>query len=122
MKQEPITQSIKKQLDGGCARLDRRIAERLETARRQALAHYPKQVAQRVTGLAVVDGWLDSHNLHPRAWSVWLSGTALLLALGGSIYWYQLDQQDDDIDVVLLADDLPLHAYVDNRFEQWLEH
>ena len=46
---------------------------------------------------------------------------ALLLALG---YWQYLEQQGadlGDIDAALLADDLPVNAYLDHRFDAWLK-
>ena len=40
----------------------------------------------------------------------------------GIIYWQSLQQGDEneDIDIMLLVDDLPINAYLDNEFEAWL--
>lgn len=121
MRQELDTTKVKHQLDAGLPSLDARVAARLGLARQAALARYPRAVARRVTGLSLVDGWLDRHDWHPSSLSVFTSGLVLLMGLAGAVYWYNLDQPDDDIDAVLLADELPLQAYVDNRFEQWLD-
>ncbi len=121
MRQGLDTTKIKQQLDAGLPSLDARVAARLGHARQAALARYPHAVARRVTGLSLVDGWLERHDWHPSSLSMLTSGLVLLMGLAGAIYWYNLYQPDDDIDAVLLADELPLQAYVDNRFEQWLE-
>ena len=44
---------------------------------------------------------------------------ALLFALG---YWQFSDTGSDvgDIDALLLADDLPVNAYLDHRFDAWV--
>lgn len=46
----------------------------------------------------------------------------LILGLAGITYWQQ-SQRDDgsDVDVALLAGDLPLHAYLDGGLETWLK-
>jgi hypothetical protein len=39
--------------------------------------------------------------------------------------WQMLPQPADDqadIDAALLTDDLPVHAYLDNHFAQWLKN
>ena len=45
----------------------------------------------------------------------------LLLGLLGTYFWLDHDAVDDDVDAILLADDLPLQAYVDHQFDKWLE-
>ena len=47
---------------------------------------------------------------------------ALLLGLLGADFGLDHDAADDEVDAILLADDLPLQAYVDHQFDKWLEH
>jgi hypothetical protein len=48
---------------------------------------------------------------------------ALLFAITGIIYWQTFQQSDEneDIDIMLLLDDLPVNAYLDDEFDAWLE-
>ena len=52
-----------------------------------------------------------------------LSLVALLLALAGVSYWQTLQYGDEneEIDILLLADDLPINAYLDNELDVWLD-
>ena len=38
-------------------------------------------------------------------------------------YWQTLQQGDEneEIDIMLLVDDLPVNAYLDNEFDAWLD-
>lgn len=48
---------------------------------------------------------------------------ALLLVLVSYTYWqsFQYSDENDEIDILLLADDLPINAYLDNDFDVWLD-
>ena len=48
---------------------------------------------------------------------------ALLLILVSYTYWqtFQYSDENDEIDILLLADDLPINAYLDNEFDVWLD-
>lgn len=47
----------------------------------------------------------------------------LLLILVSYTYWqsFQYSDENDEIDILLLADDLPINAYLDNEFDVWLD-
>jgi hypothetical protein len=47
----------------------------------------------------------------------------LLLGLMFVTYWQNTPEVNDvsEIDTHLLAEDLPLHAFIDNGFDTWLE-
>lgn len=104
-------------------RLDARVVERLRAARERALAR--RKAESRP--LPVL-GWAD--NVVGRfgglgGFSLRLLLPVALLVLGlAAIYSWQRDQRASDIeeiDALLLADDLPIDAYLDKGFEAWLK-
>jgi hypothetical protein len=106
-------------LDQG-AHLEPRIRERLRAARERALEH---SRPEREPAL----GWAD--NVLGRFGGVAGFSLRLLLplalALAGVVAIYQWQQNQRaaelvEIDAQLLADDLPIDAYLDRGFEAWL--
>ena len=98
-----------------------RVAERLRSARGQARA---LQRAERAGGLAwavnvlgTVGGW---SGLSLR---VVLPSLMLVLALGGVYTWQQKQRaaEVEEVDAALLTDDLPLDAYLDRGFQNYLK-
>jgi hypothetical protein len=94
------------------------IAQRLQQAREQALA---RQRAEPATALAwadnVIGGWggIALRVLLP---------LALLLGSGAALYAWQQNQRAaelEEIDAQLLTDDLPIDAYLDRGFQNWLK-
>lgn len=96
------------------------ISERLNSARRAALDR------QRATsaglslagiGREIEDFWF----LRGRAMMMTL---ALIALLGASDYWSECFRASEleDVDSALLSDDLPIDAYLDHGFDQWLKH
>jgi hypothetical protein len=47
---------------------------------------------------------------------------ALLFTIATVIYWQGLQPGDEneEIDIMLLVDDLPINAYLDDEFDEWL--
>ena len=107
------------------SRADARIAERLRAARERAIAHRkperePVLAWARSTALEVIGGFGGFGGFSIRL----LLPTALLVAGLVAIYSWQQEQGAADIeelDAQLLADDLPLDAYLDRGFEAWLK-
>jgi hypothetical protein len=114
-------------LDEGLARVDERVATRLQIARKAALAHAgsPRtahaMAVAGARGLGGIGGWRS-----------WLSGPRLWLAVGllavavSGVTLIDLgsDPEADpaaDLDLAILADDLPVTAYIDNGFDTWLK-
>lgn len=121
MNEKEFGRKISGELNAGLARLDGKVVSRLELARREALAAMGGPAKRRVTGFALVGGWLGrlDEGGHLRHLA---SGLALLACLGGAYVWLNNpnDTSDDDVDAILLADDLPPQAYVDHQFDKWL--
>ena len=98
--------------------VDRKTADRLFEARQNALAH--QQVVGARMGLAGV-GHVFADQILPH-------GRALVAIVGlvfGVIVvsaWNDVQKADElvEIDSALLADDLPINAYLDKGFQAWL--
>jgi hypothetical protein len=107
------------------ARVDARIAERLHAAREEALAQRkaerePALVWLRGAAAGVIRGFGGLGGFSVRL----LLPTALLVAGLIAIYSWQKEQRAADVealDAQLLADDLPIDAYLDRGFEAWLK-
>lgn len=96
-------------------------AERLRAAREQALS---RQRAE----LSPVLAWADNVAGSFGGWggfSMRLLVPLLALALGASaVYTWQQQQliaEVEEIDALLLTDELPLDAYLDRNFQNWLK-
>lgn len=119
MNEKHLGQEVKSALDEGLKGLDRQWVERLSAGRHAALAVYVQPLRRSAGVLASADGgMLGFGRGHARQW---LSLTALLLGLIGGYCWFDADGAEDEVDAILLADDLPLQAYVDHQFDKWLE-
>jgi hypothetical protein len=102
-----------------------RIAERLRAARERALerrriAHEPVLAWARGAEGGVAGGFGGAGGLSLRL----ALATTLLVAGLAAIYTGQRDQRAADVeelDALLLADDLPIDAYLDRGFEAWLK-
>ena len=103
------------------AQLEPRVAERLRAARELALARRKAEPASRLAwagGLVGRLGGLGGLSLR-LVLPVALLGVALT-----TIYGWQQNQkvaEFADIDSQLLADDLPIDAYLDKGFDAWLK-
>lgn len=96
------------------------VARRLAAARMRAL----EQQRAEVTGLA----WADNIVGRMGGWSGFalrvLLPIALLVGSGAALYsWQQnrLAAEVEEIDSQLLTDDLPIDAYLDRGFQNWLK-
>jgi hypothetical protein len=102
---------------GGNAEVDRR----LRAARELALS---RQRQERVPAFGLADNVLGRFG----SWSglaLYVVVPLVLLTLGGAgIYNWQLTQRIaelEEIDTQLLSDDLPIDAYLDRGFQNWLK-
>jgi len=118
MNENNLGRRAKASLDGALEKLDRQNLERLAQARHAALAVYASPLQRRAGVLAGGVGHVHDERSHARQW---VSLMVLLLGLLGTYFWLDHDAVDDDVDAILLADDLPLQAYVDHQFDKWLE-
>ena len=102
-----------------------RVAERLRAARERALerrriAHQPSLAIAGASAEGIIEGLGGTGGFSLR-----MTLAALLLVAGlAGIYKVQLDQRAaevEELDAMLLADDLPMDAYLDRGFEAWLK-
>ena len=127
MNEIRFANKIRQALNEG-ARVDARIAERLRAARERALdGRRVSPATELVPALAVrggaAPGGFGFGGVGGFSLRVLLP---LLLLVAGlvSIYSWQQDQRATDIealDAQLLTDDLPIDAYLDRGFENWLK-
>jgi hypothetical protein len=102
-------------------RLDAHKAERLRAAREQALARQRPEPAPVLV-------WADNMIGDMGGWSgisLRLLAPVAALAIGlSAIYTWQQNQriaEVEEIDAALLTDDLPIDAYLDRGFQNWLK-
>ena len=102
-------------------RLDASAAERLRAAREQALARQRPEPAP-------VLAWADNVVGGFGGWSgvslrVLLPLAMLITGLGGIYSWQQNQRaaEVEEIDAQLLTGDLPIDAYLDRGFQNWLK-
>lgn len=110
---------VRQILNGG--RLDAQSERRLQAARELALS---RQRPERAPALVWADNVLGRFG----GWTTGVLYAALSLALlaGGAagIYSWQQNQRIaelEEIDSQLLTDDLPIDAYLDRGFQNWLK-
>ena len=112
---------VRHHLNQGAEELDRKAAERLHTARRNALAH--QRAASAQLSLASMGHIVADVILPPARALIAIIG--LVAGVIGISVWndYQKAAEFEEIDSALLADDLPINAYLDKGFRAWLsEH
>ena len=116
-------------LDHSVADLKAGTAYKLQLARAEALARLadPKRAPATVAGRAVAGangtGTVSSgRGMGGRGW-LWL-GIALIVAAGFGYQQWQAYQQLNDIeetDAAILSSELPIDAYLDRGFQNWLK-
>lgn len=103
------------------AQVDAKVAERLKRARELALARQRPEPASAFA-------WADHALVRFGGWGGValrvLLPLAMLVASGIAIYVWQQNQRAaelEEIDAQLLTDDLPIDAYLDRGFQNWLK-
>ena len=97
-----------------------KVADRLREARTQALARQRPEPAPVLAWADNVMGDMGWGRLALRI----LVPLVLLIASGTAIYQWQQNQRAaevEEIDSLLLTDDLPIDAYLDRNFQNWLK-
>ena len=130
-REEEIGRAVKGYLDQGVVDLRSGIAYRLQQARAAALARAAEPASasdgllQHAHGLAGLGGTAGVPRderpllLRPR---VWLGIALLAAAIFGYQQWtaWQELEELEDLDAQILTSDLPIDAYLDRGFQQWL--
>jgi len=120
MNEHDLAKKIVRHLDYGAANLDSRLQYRLQTARQHALEAYAEP--RHSFGLAWTGHGHGGHHGHS-PFRAWAPLALLVLGLMFATYWQNTQEMNDvsEIDAHLLAQDLPVHAFIDNGFDTWLE-
>jgi hypothetical protein len=115
-------------LDTAAANVKAGTAYRLQLARQVALARLadPKQAAELRLGGAVGGNGSGTVSGGRGFWAngrVWLGIALIVAAVLGYQQWQAYQQLDDlaDTDAALLSSDLPIDAYLDRGFQNWLQ-
>lgn len=123
MNERDMAKKMTRYLNHGVNQLDRSVLERLQSARKQALAAHASP--QQVFGMAMAgngEGHAGHHGHGHFSPRFWISLAVLLLGLLIAFNWMEMnDSESDDVDATLLAEDLPVHAYLDSDFSKWLD-
>ena len=115
MKTEIDTHLIKGLLNLSTTILTPNTLEKLRNARTKALDH------QRSFSSVPVVAWMGGHtgkfNTHHTSKSMNWAVAALFVAclISGATFWhnYSTEHEISEVDLAILTDDMPLHAYVD---------
>jgi hypothetical protein len=129
--EDEVGKAIRRHLDQAAGDVRAGVTYRLQQARAAALARANATLVEaREQEVAPADGPRGGGGgsgggrrplfLQPRAW---LALGALVAALVGYQQWtaWQQMQELEDLDAALLASDLPIDAYLDRGFQQWLK-
>lgn len=121
MNEHDLAKKIVAHLDYGTSDLDSRLQYRLQAARQHALEAYARP--HHSFSLAWAHGGGSGHHRGHSPFRAWVPLMVLVLGLLFVTYWQTTQQMNDvsEIDAHLLAQDLPVHAFVDNGFDAWLE-
>lgn len=112
-------------LHSGARNVAPATAAKLRSARLEALRHFQEQ-REPAWRPAVAGGPSDAGGPgFPKRFSpthmLWAPLVAALLALAISAFWQDHRPDSDDLDVHLLAGDLPFEAFIDEDFREWLK-
>ncbi len=130
---EQFGRRIKGHLDHGTRAMRAGTAYRLQLARQQALARLEPQRATApalAPALAGAGGRIAQGGSGRNIWTtgkVWVGiGLIALAGIGYQGYQQWKTQQDlkdlEDMDAAILTSDLPIDAYLDRGFQNWLKH
>jgi Protein of unknown function (DUF3619) len=122
MTEDEIGRKATRLLDRDLDSMKQSTLNRLQAARRAALEHY--EAAEEMVRMPQTASAGAHRSDHSRAGIRKLvSILALLFAITAAVYWQNFQQSDEteDIDIMLLLDDVPVNAYLDDEFDAWLE-
>ncbi len=128
MNEQQLAAKIRPALDAGLG-LGPATLARLKVARERAL---DRQVAGSALAGAAAQAPVSPRDSRAGAWAqVGLSIACLLVALGGVHFWQEarqaaaanarITEEIVEVDTGVLTGDLPLKAYLDEDFHEWLK-
>lgn len=121
MNDDPLAHRIARHLDASVERLDPAITRGLAAARAAAIDRVRDASLAHGASWWLAGGALQGVLGRPHGLRrYWLPALVLVAGLAAVFAWHALDPARDD-DIALLADELPLNAYLDKGFDAWLD-
>jgi hypothetical protein len=120
MNDQDFHRRVRQHLNTSARSVSPSVSSRLHEARQKALKR--QKVAVRGLSIAGLGQMLSEHFV-PRG-KITLAVLAVLLLALGSGFLGQLQHAADleEVDSALLADDLPIDAYLDRGFDAWVQN
>ncbi|MDD3354268.1 DUF3619 family protein [Zoogloea sp.] len=120
MNDQELQRRVRQHLNASAHALPSEISTRLHQARQKALSR--QKVAVPGLSLAGVGQMITSHLTLQRKTAL-ATVCVLLLTLGtGLLGEWQHAADMEEVDSALLADDLPIDAYLDRGFDAWVQN
>jgi len=123
MNEKEFSSKVARYLDHGSAGLKAGTAYRLQLAREEAMARFADPRRASELSLAGAGGGTFGARQLLSDVRVWVG----VLLIAGSVLYYQywqsmqLVRELADTDAAILTSDLPIEAYVDTGFDNWLK-
>ena len=117
MNEQDFQHRIRQHLNVSARNVSPPVADRLLQARQRALSRQKQTV--RKLSLAGLGQTLSEHIL-PHGRTTLAMILVILLALGSGEWQHVADLEE--VDSALLADDLPIDAYLDRGFDAWVQN
>ncbi|MBP9713654.1 MAG: DUF3619 family protein [Sterolibacterium sp.] len=117
--EQQFAHKVRHHLDLSTGNVDALTLNKLMMARQAALAQHK---LAPIAGLRLAGvGNILNETLMPRARTLFAL-LALAVGVTGSYFWshFQQAEENEEIDSALLSDDLPINAYLDHGFHEWL--
>ena len=116
MIEDDLARRIVDRLDQHLGKLPASVVTRLADTRERALRRKPIPVSAHIR----FSHWLESHRM---MFTVALPALFVVMAAGVVFFLQSASTQDPfDVETLMLADELPIHAYTDPGFNAWLQH
>jgi hypothetical protein len=118
-----LARTLARHLDLGAAAMRPGTVYRLQQARARALAGVERVPAAGAELAAAGPGGASGGRFGRAGVARWLGMALLVAAIGfGYQQWHSAQQvrEFEDLDLHLLASDLPIDAYLDRGFQNWL--
>jgi hypothetical protein len=122
MNEHDFSKKLVTLLDTDVNNISDKVALDLRAARHSAVAH---AVSRQSSGVGRSGNLLHRHSWFSQHRTAVIGAVLIAVLLSVLGVWQMLPQPADDqaeIDAALLTDDLPVHAYLDNHFTQWLKN
>ena len=122
MNEHDFSKKLVTMLDADVNNISAKADLSLRAARHSAIAH---AVSRQPGGVGRSGNLLHHHSWFSQHRTAVIGAVLIAVLLSMLGVWQILPRPADDqaeIDAALLTDDLPVHAYLDNHFTQWLKN